>query len=97
MLVNKDFHTIKHEVLDIIPNCKFNHGGLEPPKKPKARVHPMTKLQSYITKNNLKLIDFFQKFDTDGSMSVSHAEFKEGLEVNDQNHLDIVMATHDIF
>lgn len=67
--------------MNLIPDIKIHHGGLEPPKKPKPRVHPMTKLQNYITKNNLKLIDFFQKFDTDGSMSVSHAEFREGLEV----------------
>jgi len=55
--------------------------GLEPPPKPKARLHPMVKLQNYIDKHNLKLIDFFQKFDKDGSMSVSHEEFADGIQV----------------
>lgn len=41
----------------------------------------MVKLQNYIDKHNLKLIDFFQKFDKDGSMSVSHEEFADGIQV----------------
>lgn len=66
---------------NLIPEVKVNYGGLAPPPKPKPKIHPMTKLQKYITRHNLKLIDFFQKFDADGSMSVSHEEFRIGLEV----------------
>lgn len=72
------------DVTNLIPDIKVNHGGLEPPKKPKARVHPIVKLQNYIAKNNLKLMEFFKKFDADGSMSVSHAEFKQGLQVKQE-------------
>ena len=81
MLVNKDFNDIVQDLKNLIPDIKVYHGGMEPPKKPKVRLHPMAKVQNYITKHNLKLIDFFKRFDQDGSMSVSHAEFKEGLEV----------------
>lgn len=54
---------------------------MEPPPKPKARVHPMVKLVNYIEKHELRLVDFFNKFDKDGSMSVTHEEFVEGIEV----------------
>ncbi|XP_067935060.1 leucine-rich repeat-containing protein 74B-like [Watersipora subatra] len=80
VLVNKDFNEIHQELKNLIPDIHVYHGGLEPPKKPKAKLHPMVKVQNYITKHNLKLIDFFRRFDQDGSMSVSHSEFKEGLE-----------------
>lgn len=69
------------DVKNLIPDLIVNHGGLEPPKKPKTKAHPIVKLQNYINKHHLKLIDFFQKFDMDGSMSVSHAEFRQGLQV----------------
>lgn len=49
--------------------------------KPKARIHPIIKLRNYIEKTHLKLIDFFNKFDKDGSMSVTQQEFKEGISV----------------
>ena len=55
---------------------------MEPPQKPKAKVHPMVKLVNYIEKHELRLVDFFNKFDKDGSMSVTHEEFVEGIEVN---------------
>lgn len=42
----------------------------------------MVKLRNYIEKNNLRLVDFFNKFDKDHSMSVTREEFTEGLEVN---------------
>ena len=41
----------------------------------------MTKLAHYIEKQGLRLVDFFNKFDKDGSMSVTHEEFVEGIEV----------------
>lgn len=41
----------------------------------------MVKLTNYIEKNNLRLVDFFNKFDKDGSMSVTYAEFQQGIEV----------------
>jgi len=41
----------------------------------------MVKLQNYITKHNIKLIDFFKKFDVDGNMSLGNNEFRQALEV----------------
>lgn len=79
--MNKDFEDIYKQVQEQLPNLKLTHGGMEPPPKPKALVHPMMKLASYIEKHDLRMIDFFNKFDKDGSMSVTHEEFVEGIEV----------------
>ncbi|XP_061162221.1 leucine-rich repeat-containing protein 74B-like isoform X3 [Saccostrea echinata] len=80
ILVNKDFDDIFKQVQEQIPDIKMRHGGMEPPKKPRARIHPMVKLTNYIEKNNLRLVDFFNKFDKDGSMSVTYEEFQQGIE-----------------
>jgi hypothetical protein len=63
ILVNKDFEDIFKQVKEQLPNIKMKHGGMEPPQKPKAKVHPMVKLMNYIEKNNIKLIDFFSQLD----------------------------------
>lgn len=39
------------------------------------------KLKNWFEKHQMKLIDFFTKFDKDGSMTVSRDEFKSGLIV----------------
>ncbi|XP_052800738.1 leucine-rich repeat-containing protein 74A-like isoform X2 [Mya arenaria] len=80
ILVNKDFEEVYGQVREQIPDIRMTHGGMEPPPKPKAKVHPMTKLVNYIEKHELRLVDFFNKFDKDGSMSVTHEEFLEGIE-----------------
>lgn len=79
--MNKDFEEVYQLVLQQLPSLKLIHGGMEPPQKPKAKVHPMVKLANYIEKHELRLVDFFNKFDKDGSMSVTHEEFMEGIEV----------------
>ncbi|XP_033748788.1 leucine-rich repeat-containing protein 74B-like isoform X2 [Pecten maximus] len=80
ILVNNDFNEIYKQVQEQCPDMKLKHGGMEPPKKPKKPVHPMVKLANYIQKNNLRLVDFFNKFDKDGSMSVTYEEFQQGIE-----------------
>ncbi|XP_033628427.1 leucine-rich repeat-containing protein 74B-like isoform X1 [Asterias rubens] len=77
--VNKDFEDLFNELKEIRPNVKVHHGGMKEAVKPKLKLNPMLKLQRYIQKNNLRLVDFFNKFDKDGSMSVTYAEFEEGL------------------
>lgn len=47
--------------------------------KPKIKINPIIKLRNFIEKHQIKLIDFFNKFDKDGSMSVSRDEFREGI------------------
>ena len=79
--MNKDFEDVYKQVLEQIPSLRLKHGGMEPPQKPKAKIHPMVKLANYIEKHHLRLVDFFNKFDKDGSMSVTHEEFVEGIEV----------------
>lgn len=80
--MNNDFKDIYNKAKEIRPDLKIHYGGNRIPKRPKARVHPMVKLQNYIAKHNLKLLDFFNKFDTDGSMSVSREEFMQGIQVS---------------
>ncbi|KAK3085063.1 hypothetical protein FSP39_023665 [Pinctada imbricata] len=80
ILVNKDFEDIFKQVQEQLPDIKMRHGGMEPPMKPRARIHPMIKLTNYIEKNNLRLVEFFNKFDKDGSMSVTYEEFEQGIE-----------------
>lgn len=86
--MNKDFDDIFKQVQEQVPDIKMRHGGMEPPKKPRARIHPMVKLTNYIEKNNLRLVDFFNKFDKDGSMSVTYEEFQQGIEVKPTVGLD---------
>ena len=81
-MVDKEFDELYKNLKTVLPNILVKHGGTKPPLKPKARLHPMVKLQNYIEKHDLKLIDFFHKFDKDGSMSVNHEEFTEGIQVN---------------
>lgn len=47
--------------------------------KPKIKINPVFKLRNFIEKHHIKLIDFFNKFDKDGSMSVTRDEFKKGI------------------
>ncbi|KAL8594491.1 hypothetical protein ACOMHN_024936 [Nucella lapillus] len=79
ILVDKDFEAIFQQVQQQLPDLKMRHAGMEAPLKPKARMHPMMKVMAYIDKNNMRLVDFFNKFDKDGSMSVTHDEFRQGL------------------
>jgi len=46
----------------------------KPKKKPK--MDPMTMLKTYMDEQGLRLVDFFNKLDTDGSMTLSREEFK---------------------
>ena len=50
--------------------------------KPKIKIHPIVKLKNWFEKHHMKLIDFFTKFDKDGSMTVSRDEFKSGILVH---------------
>ena len=44
--------------------------------------HPMTVLMEYMRQQNFRLVDLFQKLDTDGSSSLSRKEFKDGMVVS---------------
>ncbi len=81
IMVNQDFLDVFNKVKEVFPDVKMRHGGDAAPKRPKARVHPMVKLKNYIDKHNLRLVDFFNKFDKDQSMSVTREEFTQGIEV----------------
>ena len=91
ILVNNDFLDIYMKVKEHLPDLKMRHGGDGVPKKPKARVHPMVKLKNYVEKSNLRLIDFFNRFDKDKSMSVTREEFAQGIEV-----CNVMTCWHDL-
>ena len=64
------------------PNIKITHGGFSNSTGIKdTRVDPMAVLQDYIEKNNLRIIDLFNRFDRDNSRSVDRHEFLEGMKV----------------
>lgn len=48
-------------------------------KSRKPRKDPIQLLKDYMEAQGLRLVDFFNKLDTDGSMSLSRAEFKDGI------------------
>ncbi|ELU14920.1 hypothetical protein CAPTEDRAFT_163530 [Capitella teleta] len=79
ILVNSDFGDILKKVREQLPALKVRTGGDGVPLRPKAKLHPMTKLTNYIEKNNLRLVDFFRTLDKDGSMGVTREEFSQGL------------------
>ena len=39
-------------------------------------------MNKYCDDNHIKIVDLFTRFDEDGSMSVTHDEFKQGLKVS---------------
>nr|CAB3263531.1 leucine-rich repeat-containing protein-like [Phallusia mammillata] len=93
VVVNKDFVELEKEVKEARPKLVIIHGGAETDKvKPKPRADPMSKLRQYIEDNNLRLVDFFNQFDEDHSMTVTREEFQKGVETagilltNDEMH-----------
>ena len=38
-------------------------------------------MKDYCAEKGMNIVELFSRFDTDGSMSVTHEEFKEGLRV----------------
>ena len=43
---------------------------------------PMAVVKNYVEEEGLRMIDFFKQMDADGSGSISHEEFVEGLSVS---------------
>lgn len=80
-MVDKYFNEELEEFQKIFPNIVIKTGSDDLKLKPKVRLHPILKLRNYIDKHHIKLIDFFNKFDKDGSMNVSREEFIAGLNV----------------
>ncbi|KAH9525763.1 hypothetical protein Btru_002300 [Bulinus truncatus] len=79
IIVNKDFVALWKQVEEQFPKLKLTHGGTEIPLKPKQKVHPLAKVTSFINAKNIRLIDFFNRYDKDGSMNVTRDEFKQGI------------------
>ncbi|XP_039253533.1 uncharacterized protein LOC120330708 isoform X1 [Styela clava] len=81
IVVNKDFVDLEKEVKENRPKLVIIHGGAESEKKkPKARPDPMTKIRKYVEENNMRLVDFFNSFDEDSSMSITREELQRGVE-----------------
>ncbi len=79
IIVDKFFHEEFKQFQLILPHVKVRTGCDGVILKPKIRVHPIVKLRNFFDKRNMKLVDFFTKYDKDGSMTVSRSEFKSGL------------------
>lgn len=81
ILVDKFFNEELEAFQTMYPNVVIKTGCDQIKLKPKNKLHPILKLKNYMDKHKIKLIDFFNKFDKDGSLSVSHEEFLLGLDV----------------
>uniref|UniRef100_A0A1I8GVK9 EF-hand domain-containing protein n=1 Tax=Macrostomum lignano TaxID=282301 RepID=A0A1I8GVK9_9PLAT len=87
IMVNDDFKDLHYQLLETMPELKVEV-GVKVPHREKAKVHPMMKLRNFVEKRGMKMIDFFNTFDKDRSMSVTREEFLEGLEESGLNLTD---------
>lgn len=83
---NQDFRDLQQQASEMFPGLQIGT-GLFVPSRPKARVHPLIRLLNYRDKYDLKLIDFFKRFDKNGDMTLSHDEFLEGMRVRRKKKL----------
>ena len=82
--VDKFFLEELEEFQKSFPNVHIKTGSDSLKLKPKVKLHPIIKLRNYIDKHHLKLAEFFNKFDKDGSMNVTKDEFIMGLKVTNK-------------
>ena len=81
IFVDKFFYEEYKIFQGVLPNCKVRTGNDGVILKPKVKIHPIVKLRNFFDKKNMKLSDFFTKYDKDGSMTVSRSEFRSGVDV----------------
>ncbi|RUS83338.1 hypothetical protein EGW08_008885 [Elysia chlorotica] len=73
------------EVKDLNEGLEIVHGYTDSYGKRKLVSYDMTEeairiMQEYCANHNMSMVDMFTKFDADGSMSVTHDEFRQGLK-----------------
>nr|XP_006821489.1 PREDICTED: uncharacterized protein C14orf166B homolog [Saccoglossus kowalevskii] len=85
IIITEEFEEMLKAIQKTRSDLRIEHGGT-------ARHHgtngaeiekksdPLQKLLDYVQKNNLRLLDLFQRFDKDKSMSVSREEFTKGIQ-----------------
>lgn len=100
IIVDKYFRDELKNFQTAFPNIEIHTGCDGIKLKPKARIHPIVKLRNFIEKHHIKLLDFFNKFDKDGSMSVSRNEFRYGIKelgINlSEEELDLLIHDLDV-
>ena len=78
IVTGKEFDELK--LTETFPNLKIISANSWMEKKSrKPRKDPIQLLKDYMEAQGLRLVDFFNKLDTDGSMSLSREEFKDGI------------------
>jgi len=80
ILVDKFFIEELDAFRTMYPDVAIKTGCDNLKLKPKNKLHPIIKLKNFMDKHKIKLIDFFNRFDKDGSLSVSHEEFIMGID-----------------
>nr|KAG5713999.1 hypothetical protein BaRGS_020327 [Batillaria attramentaria] len=73
------------ELKEVHPDLEFAYGYTDSYGKRKLNSYDMVQealdiMREYCQQKNMTLVELFAKFDTDGSMSVTHEEFREGLK-----------------
>ena len=85
MLSNK-FKSRLEEVQQTLPDFQCPFGYTDQYGKRKLRHYSVVEealkaMKDYCVEKNINIVELFSRFDQDGSMSVTHDEFKEGLRV----------------
>eukprot|EP00795_Rhopilema_esculentum_P015564 gene15564-6829_t len=79
--INDEFYGLLREISDLHPKLKVVHGGAGGAHgKADQRPKPMKVLKDYVKNNRMRLFDFFSMMDKDKSMSLTLAEFANGLK-----------------
>ena len=79
--INNEFYTLLRDLSDLYPELSIMHGGAGGAHgKADPRPKPMKVLKDYVKNNRMRLFDFFSMMDKDKSMSLSLAEFANGLK-----------------
>ena len=86
MLYGKPFKEKLEKLAEKHPGLEFEHGYTDSYGKRKLKQYNVVEealgaMLKYCDEMQIKLVDLFARFDDDGSMSVTHEEFKEGLRV----------------
>ncbi|XP_072030834.1 uncharacterized protein [Amphiura filiformis] len=84
VVINSDCVAVLEEIQQMRSNFEMLHKGAvgKFAKPPVEEVDPVKVLHTYIESKNMRVWDLFRAYDKDKSMTVSHEEFKKGIEAS---------------
>ena len=87
MILNDEFEDTLSGLYDSYPELEVVYGYTHSYGKRKMKTYnvveeALTIIHEYLRMHDMTMAELFSRFDADGSMSVTHDEFKEGLKVS---------------